>query len=360
MNLLDQLLRRNQPANPRSSAERLVRAGLLQLIVFVGGTLGYYGLTEEFSLLDCAYMTVITVTTVGYDESIPIDHDPVLQIFTIFLVIIGMGAVLYFVSVLAAFMIEGELRDLFRRRRMDRQIENLAGHFIIAGLGRTGRNLAKDIIEGGNDCVVIDQDQDKIDEFISASKDMGVPFLVADATDDDVLTRAGIKRATGVAFCLGDDRENLFATISAHRLNESARIVTRGDDPRSEEKFLMAGASRVVYINNLGGRHMAAELVRPQITNFLSLLFAHPERDHDIDKVHVPSDSPLIGKTLEEIDLRRHTNALIIAIIDPDGENHFSPSPQKRVEADVELVILAKGDEFVALKSFVETGVWSL
>lgn len=357
MKFLLHFTRQNRSGKPRTSEERLLRAGLLQFVVFVVGTLGYYGLTEEFSLLDCAYMTVITITTVGYDESIPVDHDPALQVFTIFLIIIGMGAVLYFVSVLAAFMIEGELRDIFRRRKMDRQIDNYDNHFIVAGLGRTGRNLAADIIDGGNDCVVIEQSQEQIDSFLESS-DKGMPFLVADATDDDVLRRAGIERARGVAFCLGDDRENLFATISAHRLNPDARIVTRGDDPRSEAKLLMAGASRVIYINSLGGRHMAAELVRPQITNFLSLLFAHPERDHDIDKLRVPSDSPLIGKTLEDIDLRRHTNALIIAIIDSDGRNHFSPSPQKRVEAEVELVFLAKGDEFEALKRFVETGVW--
>ncbi len=120
-----------------------------------------------------------------------------------------------------------------------------------------------------------------------------------------------------MAFCLGNDKENLFATISAHRINERARIITRGDDPRSEEKFLMAGAIRVVYINNLGGRQMAAELVRPQITSFLSLLFGHPERDHDIDKITVPADSPLVGMRLGEIDLRRHTNALVIAIVNP-------------------------------------------
>ncbi|MFU8807040.1 MAG: potassium channel family protein [Bradymonadaceae bacterium] len=357
MGFLKQFGGRDQLGASASSGERLIRAGWLQLVVFIGGTLGYYVLTEEQSLLNCAYMTVITITTVGYDETIPVAHDPVLQIYTIFLLIIGMGAVLYFVSVLAAFMIEGDLRDVFRRRKMDRQIAGFKDHFIIAGLGRTGRNIAAEVLRGDADCVLIDTSQECITEFLALiGKD--APFVVGDATDDDVLGAAGIDRSKGLALCLGDDRENLFATISAHRLNRRARIITRGDDPRSEAKFLMAGASSVVYINSLGGRHMAAELIRPQITNFLSLLFEHPELDHDIDKISVPPTSPLVGKTLADVNLRQKTDALIIAFVDQAGKNHFNPNSKTVIEADYELIILARPSEFKALKQFIQSGRW--
>ena len=357
MSLFEELFLRRR-AESRSSGERLVRAGLLQFLIFLVGTVGYYFLPEdEVSLLDAAYMTVITITTVGYDESIPVDHDPTLMIFTIFLVIIGMGAVLYFVSVLAAFMIEGELRDLFRRGRMEKAIGKMEGHFVVAGLGRTGRNLAQNVIAQTRHCVLIEEDLDRIEEFLEGIK-RDVPYVVGDATDDEILKKAGVERARGIGICLGDDKENLFATISAHRLNETARIITKGDDPRSEEKFLMAGASQVVFINGLGGRHMAAQLVQPRITDFMGLLFSHPERDHDIDRIKVGEESPLRGKSLGEIDLRRFTDALVIAIITPEGESRFSPGPGDRLEANAEMVVLARNEEFAKLERFVATGEW--
>lgn len=359
MNLFEELLHKSRTRRgARSSGERLFRAGLLQLVIFVFGAGGYYVLTDEgVSLLDAAYMTVITITTVGYDESIPVDHDPVLQIFTIFLIIIGMGAVLYFVSVLATFMIEGELRDLFRRARMNKAIDAMEAHFIVAGLGRTGRNLARDVIARTRQCVLIDQEQERIEDYLRG-EGVDAPYVIGDATDDEILKKAGVERARGIAICLGDDKENLFATISAHRLNEELRIITKGDDPRSEEKFLMAGADQVIFINSLGGRHMAAQLVQPRITDFIGLLFSHPERDHDIDRIRIPAGSPLAGRTLREIALRRHTGALVIAMITADGENRFSPGPEDKVEAGGELVVLAKNEEFEKLESFVSSGRW--
>ncbi|MBA2663948.1 MAG: NAD-binding protein [Bradymonadaceae bacterium] len=174
----------------------------MQLLVFAGGTSGYYLLTDESSLLDCAFMTAITITTVGYGESIPVSHDPVLQVFTIFLLIIGMGAVLYFVSALAALMIEGQLRDIFQRWQMERRVAGFENHFIIAGLGRTGRNIAEEVLRGDNDCVLIDNDEQRLDEFVAAMK-KSVNFVVGDATDDDILRRAGIERAPGRGFLPG-------------------------------------------------------------------------------------------------------------------------------------------------------------
>ncbi len=343
---------------PRSAFERLVWAGLVQLLVVIFGTGGYYLLTdEEFSVLDCLYMTIVTVTTVGYDEFIPVKHDPVLQIFTIVLIIVGMAAVLYFVTVLAVFIVEGELREIFRRKRMAKTIDRLDDHFVIAGLGRTGRNIATDVVSAGKACVLVDTDKEALEEFID-TLDEPVPFVVGDATDDDILEEAGICTARGVAFCLGTDKENLFATISAHRLNPEARIITRGDDPRSREKFLMAGATEVIYINNLGGRYMATELVRPQVSNFLALLFEHPDRDHDIDKIRISDQSPLLGKSLAEIALRDYTDALVIALVDEDGESHFSPGPSTTVEAGYELVVLARNEEFAKIEEFLERGRW--
>ena len=331
---------------------------MLQLLILLVGTSGYYLLTgDEYSLLDALYMTVITITTVGYDESIPIDHDPVLMVFTIFLVIIGMGAVLYFVTVMATFVIEGEFRHLFARRRMQHEIDRLKNHFIIAGLGRTGKNLAEDIVLRGESCVLIDKEQQRVETLVE-SLDREIAYLIGDGTDDEILHQAGIERAKGIAFCLGEDKENLFGTISAHRLNPTIRIVTRGDDPRSEEKFRMAGADQVVFINSLGGKHMAAELVDPRVSDFMSLLFSHPERDHDVDRILIGEKSPWIGRSLGEIDIRRYTRALVIAFVDEGGESFFSPGPEERLREKTELVVLAPKEDFPKIETFLATGKW--
>ena len=333
-----------------ASYHRLLRAAALQLLVIVVGTLGFHFLTDDnYDIVDCLYFTVITITTVGYYEIIPVSEDRTLQVFTIGLIIVGMAAVLYFVSVLAAFLIEGGLKNLFQRRAMDKEIAALDNHYIVAGLGRTGRNIASELISQGETCILMDTDEENIRTFLD-SIDGKAPYLVGDATDDNLLTQAGILEATAVAFCLGDDRENLFATISAHRLNDDLRIVTRGDDPRSEEKLLMAGADRVIFINELGGRHMAAELVRPEITNFLSLLFSHPERDHDIKKITLPDDSPFIDCTIADLQPEERNLGLLVAIIDPEGNPQFNPPDDFVVSAGSELVFLAESDHFDALR----------
>ena len=341
--------------NSIASYRRLVRAAWLQVFVISVGTAGFHILTDEsHDLLDALYFTVITVTTVGYYEIIPIAEDQTLQIFNIGLIIVGMAAVLYFVSVLAAFLIEGGLQNLFRRRSMDKEITKLRDHYIVAGLGRTGTNIAAELIDQGAPCVLIDQDEEKLKTFLR-NTDGKAPYVVGDATDDDVLASVGVHCAQAVAFCLGDDRENLFATISAHRINDDLRIITKGNDPRSEEKFLMAGASSVIFINELGGRHMAAELVRPEVTNFLSLLFSHPERDHDIKKVDLGDQSPYIGKTVADIELDDRQLGLLIAVIDSDDQPRFNPPPDYVLEAHSQLVFLAEDAHFDALREYLLT-----
>lgn len=325
---------------------RLLRATGLVFIVFLVGTLGYYWIADQrYDLLTCAYMTLVTLASVGYGEIIPVTGHPDRMIFTSLLIALGMGIVLYFVSTLTAFIVDGELRDLLNHRTMRRKIMALNRHFIIAGLGDTGIHVAREILASRQPCILVERDAERIKVALDQLR-ADLPYLVGDATSDDVLIAAGLADASGVVFSLGNERDNLFATISASRLNPKARIVTRGQDPRSEQKFIMAGASSVIYTDVLGGVRMASELLRPQVTSFLDLMM----RDHGhlrrIEELDIPHDSPLIGHALRETNFRGKTDALIVAIFDRGtGEYTFNPGPSHILTADSKLIIMMLVDD---------------
>lgn len=325
---------------------RLLRASGLVGVVFMIGTLGYYWIADEqYDLLTCAYMTIVTLASIGYGEIIPITGHPDRMVFTSLLIALGMGIVLYFVSTLTAFIVDGELRDLLLRRTMQRKIAELDSHIIIAGLGDTGIHVAREILASRQPCILIEQDSARVQQALTL---LGVdlPHILGDATRDEILVSARIEQAAGVVFSLGNDRDNLFATISASRLNPRARIVTRGEDPSSEQKFLMAGASSVIYTNVLGGVRMASELLRPQVTSFLDLMMRDHGHMRRIEEIDIPPKSPLIGHALRETSFRTHTDALIVAIFDrATGEYTFNPGPHYTLTADCKLIVLTLVDD---------------
>lgn len=327
------------------------------LTVFVVGTIGYYEIGDgEYPWLTCAYMTVVTVTTVGYDETIPIAGNQWAELFTIGLILFGIGTFLYFVSSLTAFVIEGELIELLWRRKLDRKIKRMRGHVIVAGVGNTGSHVLAEIAASQRDCVIIDRDVEVIYRLFDETS-IQAPFVEGDATDDGILISAGIERAAGIVFSLGNDRDNLFATISARRLNSTAPIVTRGEDPRSEQKFVMAGATSVIYTNVLGGMRMAAEVLRPEVTTFLDLMMVDQEQYRRVEELPVPASSPLVGKRIRELGLREHCDALIIAVWDQqEREYQFNPGPDFVIPPDSKMIVLTLIDDVPMLKTLIETG----
>ncbi|MEZ4461558.1 MAG: potassium channel protein [bacterium] len=339
----------------RSGRYRLIRAAGLQLAVFAAGSVGYHILTDrQYDLLTCAFMTAITLTTAGYEEVVPI-NTPELQVFTIALILFGMGAVLYFVSALTAFIIDGELREFLRERKISGMLEELSNHFVIAGTGDTGKFVLLEMVKLKRPVVLIDMDRERI-AALEQEYGFQIPFVVGDATDDDVLIRAGLERAQGVVFSLGNDRDNLFATISARRLSANLRIVTRGEDPRSEKKFLMAGATSVIYTNVLGGLRMAAEVTRPRVTTFLDLVM----RDHDhfriVEEIPVPDGSPLAGRSIKHANFRGRTDALIIAIHEENDEYRFNPGPDYVIRENTQLIVLALGEDIKVIEKMLKEG----
>ena len=309
----------------------------------------------KHSVLDCAYMTVITLTTVGFSEVIPVKGHPELEFFTIILIFSGMGTMLYFLSLLTAFVVEGELRDLIWVNRMTKQIEKMNGHFILAGVGHTGSYVFPEILQSKRDVVIIDNDRDAVVHSLGEAF-VDTPFIIGDATDDHILEEAGVQRADGVVFSLGNDRDNLFATISARRLNPDITIVTRGEDPTSEQKFLMAGATSVIYTNVLGGMRMAAEAMRPEVTTFLDIMMRDHGHFRRVEELPIPQGSPIVGKKLKEVGIREISDALVIAVQDADGEYHFNPGPDFEMIAGQKLVCLSLVDDVPGIEAIIRGG----
>lgn len=320
---------------------RRVRVGLVLFgAVLVGGTVGYVAL--GFPLLDAAYQTVTTVTTVGYREVRPLTT--VGKVFTMALILSGVGTALYTFGLLLEVLIEGELRDVFRRRRMEREIERLSGHVIVCGWGRVGREVARFLAGAGERVVVVDRDPDRLALAATHLQVLG------DATDDETLRRAGVARARALVAALDTDADNLFVTVSSRALRPDLVIIARARDESSEAKLLRAGATRVVNPQRIGGGRMAAFARQPHVVDFLDVVMHDGSLEFRLEEVAVPPESPLSGCTLRDAQIRDRTGALVLAIRSPDGTFATNPSPETAIRPGDILIAIGTTAQLAALR----------
>lgn len=341
-------------ANDRLEVKRrAIRAGFYLHGVFGAGTLGYYLLGEgDWSVVDCLYMTVITLTTVGYEEVLPIGTVPGARVFTLVLIVVGMGLVLYFVSSLTAFFVDGSLGHIFQRRRMQKRLANLSGHYIVCGIGKTGIHVIEELLQAGRECVALDSEAERA-ALVTERWGEQIPAVLGDATQDDDLLAVGVERAAGLVAALGEEVHNLYATISARQLNPKLRIIVTSDDQRAESKFKHAGADSVVYTSIIGGRRIASEMIRPEVVTFLDLILRDKERNLMIEEVAVPSGSKVIGMTLTDADLRRFGDILVIAVRDNQGDYTYNPGPTTELMAGDVLIMLGEAGCIRQARDFV-------
>ena len=262
--------------------------------VMVAGTVGYWLL--GFSLLDAAYQTVTTVTTVGFRE---VDEFGTAEkLFTIAVIIAGVGAVLYTFTLSVQLVAEGWLSDLVGRRRMDRKIADLRGHVVVCGWGRVGRTVADHLRHGGEEVVVVDLDRERL-------AGIAHPSVVGDATLNETLRAAGIERARSLVAALAGDAENLFVTLSGRAINPALFIVARARQEDSVPKLSQAGADRVVNPQELGGARMASFVVQPNVAEFVDVVMHERSMEFRMQEVELPDDSPLVGHSLRELPTAR-------------------------------------------------------
>lgn len=315
---------------------RLVRAVLVLLGVVALGTVGYV-VVEGWTVLEAAYMTVITLTTAGYLEVHPLS--PAGRIFTMFLLAGGVTVFFYLIAVFGEFVISGELRAFQRSRRMRGEIERLRDHYIVCGFGRVGRQVVADIDERGGRCVVVevDSDAERLDTTI---------HVVGDATRDEVLAAAGIQRAAGLVVSTRDDAANVFVTLTARALNPNIVIVARSNLPSTDQKLRSAGATHIISPYTIAGRRIATQLLYPSITAFLDELVHVSGTDLSMDEVRVHAGSALAGATLSGAEVRSRIGANVIAVRRADGSKVVTnPPADYRLEPDDVLVVLATPEQ---------------
>jgi voltage-gated potassium channel len=319
---------------------RLRRALVVLAGVMVAGTIGY--LILGFSPLDALYQTVTTVTTVGFREVEPLTGAG--KVFTIVVILLGVGTALYALGVLIQTLVEGDLHDVFGRRRMERKIAGIQDPVIVCGWGRVGRAIAKEVAAAGATPVVIDRDPERVESS-------PYPSVLGDATADDVLRRAGLDRARALVAALDSDAGNLFVTVSARALRPDLFIVARVRVEESVEKLHRAGADRVVNPQSIGGARMAAFVLQPHVTEFLDVVMHEHDIEFRLEEVTVAPDAPVVGRTLREAQIRDRTGALVLALRDGSGTFSTNPSPDARLDGGQVLIAIGTQTELDALAS---------
>lgn len=302
-------------------------------VVIVMGTLGYI-LIEGWPAFDAFYMTVTTVATVGFQEIHPLST--VGRAFTVVLIISGVGTLFYLLGNLARLLLEGELRAIFGRYRTEGKMKTVTNHYIVCGYGRMGKRICKEFRAKPLPFVVIDKNPD----VIASLQREGLIAVEGDATQDDVLIRAGIERAKGVVSVVNTDTENLYIVLTARGLNKDLYIVARAGDEGSEHKLMRAGANRVSSPYHIGGMQMAQAVIRPAVMDFLELATQSEHLDLQMEELTVEQGSRFDGRTPSDCGLSEDPGLVLIAVKRTLGHLEFNPGSK---------VLLAKGDKLIVL-----------
>lgn len=319
-----------------SIKKKLIVTGIVFASLLSVGTFGYYILTNgEYDLFTCLYMTVITVTTIGFEEAIELDNSVPLRLFTMFLAFLGIGLLTYFVSAFSLIFIEGHLRKSFIKRKMEKDLKNLEHHYIICGVGRHALHLIEELSYYKSNNVCIEIDHEVIEKVSKTFND--VYYVEGDASQDEILLKAGIQKADGIFASTSDDNLNLVICLSARRLNPKIKIVSLCLNHRNMEKIKLAGADKVISTNYIGGLRMAAEMVRPSSTNVLDIVLGGKYKHIKIDELLVSEENN--GKKLSELTQSNYKNTLIIAIIS-DEKMIFNPDKDYLVKKSDQIIML--------------------
>jgi voltage-gated potassium channel len=343
------------PVDVRSDIIRQLSLAVVSLLaVAVVGACGYHLLgAGRWAWSECFYMTVITLSTVGFGELLPGMDDVVgARAWTMSLILFGSGSLVFFVSTLTALVVDSDITGAWRRRRMQRRIDAVSEHIIVVGAGATGIHVVRELVAAEAVFVVIDSDEARL-QAVTAQLGPDVLCVHGDATIDGVLEQAGIMRARALATTLREDKDNVFVSITARALNPRLRIAAKLTEDSAATKLRRAGADAVVSPSSIGGVQLASELVRPSVVQFLEGLRSQNLR---VEEIEVPAGSPLIGARLRETAIRHHTQVLVMAVRDPDGSYTYNPGPEFVIVAGHTLVVLCRSEDLAALRRGIADG----
>ncbi len=317
---------------------------VLVLSVLLIGTLGYM-IISGYSFIDALYMTVITVTTVGFSEVKPFTPED--KVFTIFLIITSVVIVGYSVSTFSEYLVSGKLFDYFKYKKVEKEIAKLNGHTIVCGYGRNGKQAIVKLMNYNKDFVVVEKNKELIDELESQE----YLCIQGDATLDETLIKAGILKANHLITALPSDADNLFVVLTARQLNHDFKIISRASNETSYSKLKIAGADNVIMPDKLGGDHMASLVTTPDVIEFVDRLTIEGETTANLEEIYV-NDLPkkFLGKTILDLDLRKQTGCTVIGFRNPDKDYIINPEAHTKLVQNAHLIVLGRPEQIAKLR----------
>lgn len=335
------------------SQERRLRILIAVIVLIIGGgTLGYMVL-EGWSLLDSLYMTIITITTIGYGEVHALDGDPAGRLFTIILIIIGVGSTFYALGLIFQMFLEGHIRSVLGRRKMRHEVRHLKDHLIVCGYGRVGQQVVQELRKRKAKLVVIENDPELIEELAQEN----ILYVPGDSTSDDILETAGVERARGLIVAIPGEADNVLIALSARQMNPNLVITARADSPRGESKMLLAGASQVVCPHRIGGIRMALSTISPNVVDFMEIASGDGGAGPRMEEIRVGAGSPLAGQTLMDSPLRSELDIVVVAIKKTEGKLVFNPRSDTRIKAEDILIVVGESANLEKLQKLTAGGV---
>ncbi len=314
-------------------------AFMLLIIILIIGVIGFK-VMSGYSWLDALYMTVITITTVGFGEVSPLDEEA--KIFTIFLILTSFVVVGYSIKVITEYILTKNNVEELKQKKMQKKIDNLKDHIVICGYGRNGKQAATKLMAYKKDFVVIERDKELVDKFQS---DM-VPFVIGNANEDEILIQAGIERASCLIAALPNDADNLFVVLSARQINGKMNIISRASQETSYNKLKLAGANSVILPDRIGGDHMASLVVVPDLLEFIDNLSIVGKSNINIEEIPVEKlYDPSNVKTIRDLDLRKKTGCNVIGFKDVNGEYIVNPEAEKELVPNSSVIVLGRPEQ---------------
>jgi len=332
---------------------RLIGGFLAMMVVVVGGATGYWVLGEGmWSWLDCLYMTVITVTTVGFGETLQrMDQVQYARTFTMLLLVFGTGVLVYFASTITAFVVEGELKNVLTAQRLRKRTKKMKDHYVVCGAGSTGSHIINELLTTLHSVVAIDTDEHELKELAAAHPKAKFSYLVGDATDDDMLAAANVSQARGLVAALAGDKDNLYLVVAARQLNPGARIIARCAELGHIEKLKRAGADSVVSPNFIGGMRMVSEMLRPAVVRFLDEMLRDKAVAMRIEEVTLAAGSGLDGKSLREANIRGRFGMSVLALRPAAGGAwQYNPPADHVLRDQMTLVVMGSASQVKEMK----------
>jgi voltage-gated potassium channel len=317
---------------------RIRKSLILLFSIILLGTVGY-AVFEHMPVFDAFYMTIITISTVGFSEIKPLSH--IGRILTVVIIVSGISVLTYTLGQVAKMFVEGELSKVFGRRKLEKQISELNTHYIICGFGRIGSIISQELDAEKVPFVVIEQNSAKIEQLEKKQ----YLYLNMDATSEEALTKAGISKARGIVTAVESDADNVFITLTARGLSPEIFVLSRASNVKNEAKLLRAGASRVVCPYLIGGSRMAQILKKPTVVDFIDIAMMNSHLGLRMEEAVIGPTSDFIGKTLVDSHIRRDFGVIIVAIKKPTNEMIFNPVPTQKLEAGDVIVVMGKKEE---------------